>query len=51
MGKAVLQMAILAVILVVVYGVFRDYLPKECIAALLVVGVMAFSWLRRQITI
>jgi hypothetical protein len=51
MGKTVLQMAILAVIFVVVYVVFRDHLPKECIAVLLIVGIMAFSWFRRQITI
>jgi hypothetical protein len=46
--RTLLQLAILAVIFVVVYGVLKDALPKECIAAVLVAGVVGFGWIRRH---
>jgi len=48
MIAALLQLAILAVIFVLVYIVLKDALPKECIAVVLVAGLVAFGWFRQR---
>jgi hypothetical protein len=47
--RALIQLAILAVVFVAVYAALRDAIPKECIAVLFVAGLVAFGWIRQQI--